>query len=256
MSPPKEPDKEKRERPEKKPAAKEKVARSTARPRRRRERPALRIPAVEILLPIACLASALLLGFSELLTTFELTPPGGEPLDVIEAADRHSYALLILALFAIFALAVTVMSGSKPAAFAVAAAGGVALLIFLLGDLPRAGQIGTLDDPRQSFIDAEAVPQAGFWLELIGALGLAVAGAALATLTPEQLALADRFAARRGRGRDADAKERDRKPEPEGKDSKSAPKRRRRADAEERPERVKDRVERARRSSSRRRGAE
>jgi hypothetical protein len=281
MSEPKEPDKEKREGSEEKPAAKgkpdrksapkkkterkpaakkkaaakKKPARRATRSRRRRERRPLRIPAVEILLPIACLASALLLGFSEFLTTFELTPPGGEPLDVIEAADRHSYALLILALFAIFALALTAMSGSKPAAYAVAAAGGIALLIFLLGDLPRAGQIGTLDDPRQSFIDAEAVPQAGFWLELIGALGLAVAGAALATLTPDQLALADRFAARRGRDA-ADADEKDRKPEPEGKDSKSAPKRRRRADAEEQPERVKDRVERARRSSSRRRGAD
>jgi hypothetical protein len=245
-----------KKKPERKPAAKGKPARKAARPRRRRERRALRIPAVEILLPIACLASALVLGFSELLTTFELTPPGGEPLEVIEASERHSYALLILALFAIFALAVTVMSGSKPAAFAVAAAGGVALLIFLLGDLPRAGQIGTLDDPRQSFIDAEAVPQAGFWLELIGALGLAVAGAALATLTPEQLALADRFAERRGRGKASDDARKDRKPEPEGKDSQSAPKRRRRADSEERPERVKDRVERARRSASRRRGAD
>ena len=264
MSPEKEPDKEKGKRPEEKPEPKKKAERKPAakrkptrkaRPRRRRERPARRIPAVEILLPVACLASALVLGFSELLTTFELTPPGGEPLEVIDAADRHSYALLILALFAIFALAVTVMSGSKPAAFAVAAAGGVALLIFLLGDLPRAGQIGTLDDPRQSFIDAEAVPQAGFWLELIGALGLAVAGAALATLTPEQLALGDRFAAwREARGTARPRKER--KPEPEGKEAKASPKRRRPANAEDRSERVKDRVERVRRSASRRRGAD
>ena len=229
----------------KKPAPKR--GRAPRRERPKRDRRALRIPAVEILLPIAVLMSALVLGFSELLTTFELTPPGGEPLDVIDASERHSYALLILALFAIFALAVAVMSGSKPAAFAVAAAGAVALLIFLLGDLPRAGQIGTLDDPSQSFIDAEAVPQAGFWLELIGALGLAVSGAALATLTPEQLALGDRWAERRTRRRPADEKEAEKEP-------KSSPKRRRRANDEDRPERVKDRVEKARRSASRRRG--
>jgi hypothetical protein len=66
--------------------------------------------------------------------------------------------------------------------------GGIALLIFLLIDLPDAGQIGTLDDARQSFVDAEAVPQEGFWLELVGALALAVGGVALATLSPDQLA--------------------------------------------------------------------
>ena len=145
---------------------------------------------------------------------------------MIDASDRHSYALLVLALFAIFALAVTVMSGSKPAAFAVAAAGAVALLIFLLGDLPRAGQIGTLDDPRQSFIDAEAVPQAGFWLELLGALGLAVSGAALATLTPEQLSLGERWAARR-RER-SPRRTPTRKPEPKRGESRRTPRSRRR----------------------------
>jgi hypothetical protein len=46
--------------------------------------------------------------------------------------------------------------------------------------------VGTLDDPRQSFIDAEAKPVAGFWLELVGALVLTVCGAALATLRPDR----------------------------------------------------------------------
>ena len=55
-------------------------------------------------------------------------------------------------------------------------------------DLPNAGQVGTLEDARQSFIDAEAIPRAGFWLELLGALGLALSGGALATMSPEQLA--------------------------------------------------------------------
>ena len=223
----------------------------TRRDTSRRRLPRLRIPAVEILLPLACFLSAMVLGFSEFLTTFEFTPPGAEPLQVQEAADRHSYALLVLALFAIFALAVTVMSGSKPAAFAVAASGVIALLIFLLNDLPDAGQIGTLDDPRQSFFTTEAVPQAGFWLELVGALGLAVAGAALATLTPEQLAVGERFAAKR-RER-AEAKPGAEKTRADADDEpKPARKRRRREDAEERPERVKDRVDRVRRATRRR----
>jgi hypothetical protein len=70
------------------------------------------------------------------------------------------------------------------AAVAIAVCGVVALLIFLIGDLPKVNNVGTLNDPRQSFIDAEAKPVAGFWLELVGALLLTVCGAALATLRP------------------------------------------------------------------------
>jgi hypothetical protein len=142
----------------------------------------------ERLLPIACLLGAALLFASELMTMFEFTPPGGEALDSQTAGERHGNAMFVVAAFALGALVVAVLAGSKPAAIGVAVMGGIALLIFLLTDLPDAGQVGTLDDPRQSFFDAEAVPQAGFWLELVGALALSISGAALATLTPEQLA--------------------------------------------------------------------
>jgi hypothetical protein len=141
----------------------------------------------ERLLPLACLVGAGLLFASELMTMFEFTPPGGEALDAQTAGERHGNAMFLIAAFAVGALLVAVLAGSKPAAVGVAVMGGIALLIFLLTDLPDAGQVGTLDDPRQSFFDAEAVPQAGFWLELVGALALAISGAALATLTPEQL---------------------------------------------------------------------
>jgi hypothetical protein len=141
----------------------------------------------ERLLPLACLVGAGLLFASELMTMFEFTPPGAEALDSQTAGERHGNAMLVIAAFAVGALLVAVLAGSKPAALGVAVMGGIALLIFLLTDLPDAGQVGTLDDPRQSFFDAEAVPQAGFWLELVGALALAISGAALATLTPEQL---------------------------------------------------------------------
>jgi hypothetical protein len=170
---------------------------------RRVDRRRLRPPPVQYLLAAACLVSALVLAASEFMTTFEFTPPGGEPLQASEAADRHGYALVILAAFAIAGLAAASLSGSKPAATGVAVAGGIALLIFLLVDLPDAGQIGTLDDPRQSFIDAEAVPQAGFWFELLGSLSLAVVGTAYATLRPDQLVLFKR----EGRGREPQADE-------------------------------------------------
>jgi hypothetical protein len=144
------------------------------------------------LLPVACLAAAVVLFASELMTTFEFTPPGAEPICDQGGADRHGNALALLAVFAIGALAITVFAGSKPAAIAVAACGGIALLFFLLLDLPDANAVGTINDScgsvGSSFFDAEAVPQGGFFLEMIGALGLTITGLALATLTPEQLA--------------------------------------------------------------------
>jgi hypothetical protein len=142
---------------------------------------------LEQLLPFACIAAAGVLIASELMTTFEFTPPGAEALASQSAGDRHAYAQIVLAVFAVVAMVIAISSGSKPAAMGVAACGVLALLIFLLLDLPDAGNVGTLDDSRQTFATAEAVPQAGFWLQLIGALGLAICGAALATLTPEQL---------------------------------------------------------------------
>jgi hypothetical protein len=142
---------------------------------------------IERLIPFTCVAAAAVLFASELMITFEFIPPGGEALADQSAGDRHAYAQIILAVFAVAAMFGAIATGSKPAAMAVAACGVIALMIFLLADLPDANNIGTLDDPRQSFFEAEAVPQTGFWLGLLGALGLALSGAALATLTSEQI---------------------------------------------------------------------
>jgi hypothetical protein len=144
----------------------------------------------EYLLPLACAAAAIVLGASEFMDTFEFDlGTSGEPQQTDSAADRHSYALLVLALFALFALAIAVVSGSRPAATAVAVAGGLALLFFLLVDLPDVGQEGTIDDGSRVFVSSEAEPANGFWLEMVGSVALAVSGGALATLRPDQLRL-------------------------------------------------------------------
>jgi hypothetical protein len=142
----------------------------------------------ERLLPWACIVAAAVLFASQLMTLFEFTPPGAEPLESRSVIDHHGPTLLIISVFSVFAALIAIWAGSKPAAIAVAGMGTLALLIFLLIDLPDAGQVGTLNDARQSFIDAEAIPQAGFWLEMLGALSLALTGAALATMSAEQLA--------------------------------------------------------------------
>ncbi len=131
-----------------------------------------------------------MLAASQFTDIFHLTPPGGEALEAVEASDQHGYAMLVLAIFALILIAVVLVARGEPlaqmAAVAIAVCGLVALLIFLIGDLPDVNNVGTLDDPRQSFIDAEAKPVAGFWLELVGALVLTVCGAALSTLRPDE----------------------------------------------------------------------
>jgi hypothetical protein len=146
------------------------------------------LPRTETLLVLACAAAAAMLGASQFTDIFHLTPPGGEALESISSSDQHGYATLVLAIFALVLLLVSLAARDEQlgqvAAMAVAVCGVIALLIFLIGDLPDVNKIGTLDDPRQSFIDAEAKPVAGFWLELIGSLVLTVCGAALATMRP------------------------------------------------------------------------
>jgi hypothetical protein len=137
----------------------------------------------EHLLPLACAAAIAMLAASEFMDTFNLNGPG-PTLEIRQSAvDQHHYALLVLAGFALVALLIAVLTGSKPAATAVAICGAGALLIFLLIDLPDAGRVDTI----ANFTEAEAEPATGFWLELTGALVLAICGGALATLTPDQL---------------------------------------------------------------------
>ena len=139
----------------------------------------------EHLLPLACAAACALLAASEFMNTFKLNGPGPSLQVVQSASDQHHYALLVLAGFSLISLVVAVVSGSKPAATAVAVCGVGALLIFLLIDLPDAGKVGAISDVNLT--EAKAVPTTGFWLELTGALVLAICGGALATLSSDQL---------------------------------------------------------------------
>jgi hypothetical protein len=146
------------------------------------------MPRAERLIPWACVIAAVVLCVSELQTMFELAPQSGQPLAEQSGGDRHGYAILVLGIFAAIATVLAILTASRPAALAVAVMGAASLLVFLLIDLPDAGQTGVLDQGGQSFVDAKANPQGGFWLLLIGALGLTLSGVALATLSSEQLA--------------------------------------------------------------------
>ena len=145
----------------------------------------------ERLLPFACIAAAAALFASEFMTIFRLTLPSDQVLCSLQASGRHHFSLGVLAIFAVCAVIVAVLAASRPAAIAVAIAGAVALLLFLIVDLPKANDVGTLagctPNTVVQAVEAKAVPEAGFWLELVGALALAVSGIILATLSSSQL---------------------------------------------------------------------
>ncbi len=188
--------------------------------------------APERLLPLAVIGGALLLVAGELSDTFRFEGAGAVTLETSGGGDRHHYALLILGLFAIGSLVVALIAGSKPAAIAVAAAGVTALLIFLIVDLPDVDKIGTFDDPNQTFLQAKAQPEDGFWVELIGALVLTVCGGAMATLSGEQLRALRPRASARSRGSLPSNRP---APESPWKDAEKAPTRRRRVRSRPKP---------------------
>ena len=63
----------------------------------------------ERLLPLACVVTAGVLFASELMTTFELTNQGGLGQCALQGADRHQFALGVLAIFAVGAVLVAVL---------------------------------------------------------------------------------------------------------------------------------------------------
>ena len=155
------------------------------------------------LLAPACLVAALCLLASDLMTMFELAPPSAPTIESQTGGDHHGYAIAVVAVFAIAALAVAILTPSRPAAVAVAVAGAVAVAIFLLVDLPDANETGTVTGEAGSYLDAEANPAGGFYLELISALALTITGLALALLPTDQLAKLRPGTNEPGRGKQA-----------------------------------------------------
>ena len=113
---------------------------------------------------------------------------------LIVGHESHYWGFAILGLFVALMAFGAAVGRSRPAAYALTAAGAVALGITLIHDLPdttSSGQVGA------AFADAKAHAGAGFWLELVGsvlALGAGVfallrrPGIRAVTIPPEKLA--------------------------------------------------------------------
>ena len=73
----------------------------------------------EMILPLTIVLAAIALAASELMTSFEFTPPGGDPLSDQLAGDRHGFAMLVLAIFAVASLVLAVATGQPAWAWAI-----------------------------------------------------------------------------------------------------------------------------------------
>lgn len=154
----------------------------------------------ELLLPLAIVVAALALGTSELMKTFEFTPPGGDPLTDQLAGDRHGWAMLVLGVFALVSLAMSVWTGQRAWAWATAGCGIAALVLFLVVDLPDVNKVGDVEvSGGFGLTSAEAVPRPGFWLEAAATIVLALAGIAYATQGADQRQAPKRLWPVRGR---------------------------------------------------------
>ena len=120
----------------------------------------------------AAILAAGLLVLSTFLTLFEIST-GDAPLRTYSGLDHHSVAMLLLGV-AVVPMALGALRGARPAMAALAALGGVVLLVAFTVDLPAALDEGVL---AVTYEGASASPGIGFYVETFaGALLLAVGG--------------------------------------------------------------------------------
>lgn len=97
----------------------------------------------------------------------------------VGVGGHHGYALLIIAVVSAL-MSYGAWRGSRPAGFAVAILGIVALLIVLLVDLPDVNATGLVG---RNYEQATAKASSGFRLEALGAVLLLFAGVLTAVMT-------------------------------------------------------------------------
>lgn len=123
-------------------------------------------------------------------TCEEIADPGLRDACNASGFEQHGGAFLLLGLVAIVMAFGAARGGSRPAAAALLAIGGIVLAFSLLRDLPKANETGRVGI---DFEAARAMAGTGLYLEIFGGLLTALAGA-LALLS-RQRAPAQREAA-------------------------------------------------------------
>lgn len=118
---------------------------------------------------------ALLLIASEFTTLYRVaTLNGVRPISSTTTGSHDAYALIPIALVAVALAYGAVVRGSRPALLALGALGVATLLIALIGDLPDARATGMVGNSATHYQSAGAKPQAGLYIETLGAIVLII----------------------------------------------------------------------------------
>jgi hypothetical protein len=140
------------------------------------------VRAVRIALAIAAVAGVLCLVIATFSTIIEITVGTTSKIadrdTELSGWDRHSFALVLIGLFALLMTA-GALRGARPAMAAVAVAGIAVLLIALIGDLPDVHKTGVIG---QLYDNARANPKLGYYLETLGGALLLLSGGGLLLL--------------------------------------------------------------------------
>jgi hypothetical protein len=131
---------------------------------------------------VAVLAAigGLLLLYAETLDLYRIVTPGGATSNaagsIQSGADQHSWALGVIGVVIAVGALLARWTRQRLPAWAVFALAVIALGIVLIGDVPDVTSSGLTTEIETG----EAEPQAGFWVELVGALMALGGSAALA----------------------------------------------------------------------------
>ena len=139
--------------------------------------------AIALALAAVAAVAAVLLIVSEFLPLYKVLVGALETERRSEVGWRnHAFAMLLLGLAAVPML-LGALRGARPAMWALAGIGVVALVIALTVDLSAARESGTLRE-SVSYEDAKAEPAIGFFIETLGGVLLLLAGGLLLFVTP------------------------------------------------------------------------
>ncbi len=121
------------------------------------------------------LLGALLLVVAEFTTLYTISSTtSNTAIQSVTTGSHDAYALIPIALVAAALAYAAAVRGSRPALLALGALGVATLLIALVGDLPDARATGVVGSSSTHFSSAAATPQAGLFLETVGAIVLMI----------------------------------------------------------------------------------
>lgn len=122
----------------------------------------------------AVLGAALLIA-SEFMTLYRVgTTTADHPIGAVTTGSNDTYALIPIAVVAVVLAFGAVVRGSRPALLALGALGVATLLLALIGDWPTAHATGMVGNAAAGFQKGSAKPQAGLYIETLGAIVLII----------------------------------------------------------------------------------